>query len=57
MSVERKKEGKLQNNPRKIISSSISETEDHFDSYRAMVPSLSLTDLGMMNSTPEIYHK
>lgn len=57
MSVERKKEGKLQNNPRKIISSSISETEDHFDSYRAMVPSLSLTALGMMNSTPEIYHK
>lgn len=56
MSVERKKEGKLQNNPRKIISS-ISETEDHFDSYRAMVPSLSLTALGMMNSTPEIYHK
>lgn len=56
MSVERKKEGKLQNNHRKIIFS-VTETEDHFDSYRAMVPSLPLKALGMMNSMPEIYHK
>lgn len=56
MSEEKKKERKLQNNQGKIIFS-ISETEDHFDSYRAMVPSLSFTALETMTSTHEIYPK
>lgn len=56
MSCGEKKNEKLQNNHRKIIFS-ISEREDHFDSYSAIVPFLSLTALDMMNSTHEIDHK
>lgn len=57
MSMEKrkfkKKERKLQKNHGKIIFS-VSGTEDHFHSYKAMIPSLFLTALGMMNSTHEI---